>query len=308
MSLPKDAYLAHHGILGQKWGKKNGPPYPLGYNDHSSSEKKAGWEDSLVSYGSESKRTKKLRENAEYYDRVLEYDKKAGKGNEFEPYKETIEKKHGEAHKKLETSKQKDKAKGLTGEPDETELRMKKHPTNADVDMKKVNSGPSRNFKTLYDPGVTMNCMNCTAAYELRRRGYDVVAKKAIQGHDVEYIQKCFPGAELKPLHGYNSKKGSETSYLRAALGQNKELASAVEKKLLKEGNGARGSLLMRYGKRSGHSVNYEVTDGKLILRDCQTGTKYSNASELLRYSASAYSMRLDNVDFDTKKIKEAVE
>ena len=23
-------YIAHHGILGMKWGKKNGPPYPLG--------------------------------------------------------------------------------------------------------------------------------------------------------------------------------------------------------------------------------------------------------------------------------------
>lgn len=22
-------YLSHHGIKGQKWGKKNGPPYPL---------------------------------------------------------------------------------------------------------------------------------------------------------------------------------------------------------------------------------------------------------------------------------------
>lgn len=24
-----DAYLEHHGILGQKWGVKHGPPYPL---------------------------------------------------------------------------------------------------------------------------------------------------------------------------------------------------------------------------------------------------------------------------------------
>lgn len=23
-------YISHHGILGQKWGQKNGPPYPLG--------------------------------------------------------------------------------------------------------------------------------------------------------------------------------------------------------------------------------------------------------------------------------------
>jgi len=33
-------YLAHNGILGQKWGKKNGPPYPLDYSDHSSEEKR----------------------------------------------------------------------------------------------------------------------------------------------------------------------------------------------------------------------------------------------------------------------------
>lgn len=39
--------LTHHGILGQKWGKKNGPPYPLDAKDHSASEQKAGWKKSL---------------------------------------------------------------------------------------------------------------------------------------------------------------------------------------------------------------------------------------------------------------------
>lgn len=40
-------YLSHHGILGQRWGKMQGPPYPLGVSDHSAAEKKAGYKKSL---------------------------------------------------------------------------------------------------------------------------------------------------------------------------------------------------------------------------------------------------------------------
>lgn len=32
--------LKHHGILGQKWGKRNGPPYPLGGGDYTQLERK----------------------------------------------------------------------------------------------------------------------------------------------------------------------------------------------------------------------------------------------------------------------------
>lgn len=32
-------YLEHHGILGQRWGQLNGPPYPLTNSGHSSKEK-----------------------------------------------------------------------------------------------------------------------------------------------------------------------------------------------------------------------------------------------------------------------------
>lgn len=46
-------FLEHHGILGQRWGKLNGPPYPLGSGDHSSSEKSAA-KAAGVSIGSDS--------------------------------------------------------------------------------------------------------------------------------------------------------------------------------------------------------------------------------------------------------------
>ena len=31
---PHTYFLAHHGIVGQKWGKRNGPPYPLNASTH----------------------------------------------------------------------------------------------------------------------------------------------------------------------------------------------------------------------------------------------------------------------------------
>ena len=43
----EEYYLMHHGIAGQKWGRRNGPPYPLSAGAHSASEKKAGWRKSL---------------------------------------------------------------------------------------------------------------------------------------------------------------------------------------------------------------------------------------------------------------------
>lgn len=33
-------YLQHHGIRGQRWGRRNGPPYPLDPSDHSAREKR----------------------------------------------------------------------------------------------------------------------------------------------------------------------------------------------------------------------------------------------------------------------------
>ena len=51
-SIPPNGYeLYHHGIKGQKWGVRNGPPYPLHDGDHSASEKKAASDDKSKATG-----------------------------------------------------------------------------------------------------------------------------------------------------------------------------------------------------------------------------------------------------------------
>lgn len=67
--------LKHHGILGMKWGRRNGPPYPLGASDHSASEKKAGWQKSL-SDGESASARKKARYVRKESKKVDKYYKK----------------------------------------------------------------------------------------------------------------------------------------------------------------------------------------------------------------------------------------
>lgn len=45
MILYYEGELSHHGINGQKWGKMNGPPYPLGSSQYSANERKLNKKD-----------------------------------------------------------------------------------------------------------------------------------------------------------------------------------------------------------------------------------------------------------------------
>lgn len=97
-------YICHHGILGQKWGVMNGPPYPLSGSSHNASERKAGWQSSLKGG------VKKAKQAVS--DRVKKItSKKTGekdtKEKEEKEEKETKEKKEKKTETKTQTKQEK---------------------------------------------------------------------------------------------------------------------------------------------------------------------------------------------------------
>lgn len=67
--------LYHHGILGQRWGHKNGPPYPLDSSDYSKAEKKAAKKSARAERRAERKEKKRLKKD-------FKLEKKAAKAEE----------------------------------------------------------------------------------------------------------------------------------------------------------------------------------------------------------------------------------
>lgn len=70
----ESAYLAHHGIKGQSWGHRNGPPYPLDVSAHSSAERKAGWRSSLAGKNPVKKVNRQVEKNKKRFAKDIAKD------------------------------------------------------------------------------------------------------------------------------------------------------------------------------------------------------------------------------------------
>ena len=143
----------------------------------------------------------------------------------------------------------------------------------------------------------TENCAYCTAAYELRRRGYDVEANSSpyTNGNEpntVHEIVKWYDGIErvdefkeadliVQLYEGsitnaeYISKlyNGTVSAYMVDPTSRQdvKTKTNDIKKEILKQGEGARGQFMTYWYNGGGHSIVYEVVNGDVILRDTQT-------------------------------------
>lgn len=262
--------LYHHGVLGQKWGKRNGPPYPLDDSKHSASEKKAGWKKSL------------LKKDG----LVGEVDPElASLGVQLGIYvamiaavliKKAVDYKHDISENRDNNGKFSD-IKAIKVPP----------PHTPDKDQAAVNKNYGKDLEH------SMNCTMCTTAYELRRRGYDVEASITAQGR-------------------YTKDAASWFNIDKKDIVKTKRYRELVES-LNSQPDGARGNICCEVGPyHSLHSMVWEKEKGKVIIRDCQTNTKYDSVEDSIickRCDNTSYQyFRTDNAVINEEKIMDAVQ
>ena len=74
-----------------------------------------------------------------------------------------------------------------------------------------------------------------------------------------------------------------------------KEEMSYIEHDMLNEGEGARGNFVVSWIDGGGHSIVWEVEDGEVVYRDCQSNRKI-DIEDYRIYAFSFMYFRTDNL------------
>lgn len=248
LDSPSD--ISHHGRKGQKWGVKNGPPYPLDITNKDYKHMQTSEKGHKLKYISPF--TSALKSAAIAYIPVVgdlylvssinQYAQSQSK-KKFDDKEGPIEKMSEMAKKDMETS--------------------------AKSDMKLVNP------RGIDNRGTYNNCVYCSVAMEMRRRGYDVRARRSPSGFNNAEILKFYKGATTKRMTAEDPPTWFSGKYMKDNI---KKLGDALEK----EGLNQRGLLTISYmNKFSGHALFWETdSQGKLTIYDGQS--KKVNPNECL--------------------------
>lgn len=174
------------------------------------------------------------------------------------------------------------------------------------------------------EKGTDMNCRRATFAYELRRRGYDVQATRTPDGNgqnaaglmnaiDKKYKDISTESKAVIERVTTNDLSDPRTRHVKAFAKRNASLRDFKEDdfiepngifdRLSREPDRSRGEVSLMYMFGGGHSVAYEVINGKAHIFDNQTGDHFTSIDDLeASYPAISTGgfTRLDNMDLDT--------
>jgi hypothetical protein len=159
-----------------------------------------------------------------------------------------------------------------------------------------------------YDPYLydySYNCSFCTAAYDLRKRGYDVEAMpiSLLEGPVLEDIVSWYDGAKAVSERDVEKETPFDYRYSMFQLDVTTKLTrrtAALLESLVEHGEGARGHLALYWTQGGGHDVVWEIEDGEVVIRDCQTNEKYTSETGIMKLLAMAEEyayVRTDNLE-----------
>lgn len=159
-----------------------------------------------------------------------------------------------------------------------------------------INPGKIRHFsinksKEIID-GSGTNCMLCTNAYEMRRRGYDVRAGLDLEGN----------GFLADELFGKMYKNYKGTDKVQPDL-------TKIYDYIKNQEDGARGNFMVWWDTSGGHSMIWENIHGRPYIKDAQTGTSYGRATMRVIMSSISKTkpvefLRTDNAEIDMTEVK----
>lgn len=248
-------HLAHHGIKGQQWGVKHGPPYPLTK------------EQNLQIRSTKFNTRRDLRDQEDATDEL--YTKKNS----------DILRKHLKYEKVSEMDRKAKIPKNYT----ESELNK---------DLMAVNPRLSHSDKI----GSYFNCRNCALALEMRRRGYDVQARRRDDGSNAGDLSGMFKGGEIKALHNdFDNDPFFKTKLKNPSQKEQDQFYKQLDEyslkgyqnlcgELSKGGLGARGIVVVGWQssavdmtKRGSffHAINYEVKEDQVHFYDSQAASQH---------------------------------
>lgn len=190
--------------------------------------------------------------------------------------------------KKWEENRKNEKTDPKTG------LKLKSNPdATIKDDMKMINReyGYGMFAKTFWDidskrkMGRTENCMLCTTALDLKRRGYDVKAGSSKDGYYAKDVKNWYKEKKDPTMGRFNN----------------------IIEQLNKQPEGSYGNIMVYWREGGGHSMFYQIEDGKPVIYDAQSNKNYtlSEISEHINYSIPGHCfLRTDNLTPDYELMK----
>jgi len=198
--------------------------------------------------------------------------------------------------------------------------------------LRHVGKQVNPNYNT---PGGQMNCRRSTFTHELRRRGYDVAATTSpigrgqsesglinaltTSGRDrfskTSLSQMIVGSGETRTKARGDTRLNpaniSSVKFDRFSVGGQKEYEAYTAKNekiissaLSSQPSGARGEIVFNFGS-FGHSMAYEVFNGRPVIFDSQKGVMYDAVKDMAKLTEKwgiprgVDITRLDNMDLD---------